>query len=144
MKKFLLKPINDVIEKRKENIEAKLEAAGQTTTEANNLKAEYENSLMKVKEEAEKLLDGSSKKAQAEYEHVIEQANIKAEQIIREADKKSEEERKRMLHEINTQITDLAMDVAEKIVGEKCDDSLNHSLYDEFLKEAGDQDDTKN
>ena len=52
MKKFLFGPIIGVMEKRKAMIDEQFASAEKTTTEANQLKGQYEDALKSAKEES--------------------------------------------------------------------------------------------
>lgn len=142
--KFLLKPINNVIQKRKDNINEQINNAKKIETEALKLKVDYEASINNAKEEASQIIADADKKAADEYSRMVNEARKQSDVLLDEAARKSEEERNKAMREMKSQITELAMDVATRVVGEKCNDSVNHSLYEEFLSKAGDQVDTEN
>ncbi len=143
MKKFLLKPVNNIIAKRKEMIEHEKQQALQEREEASRLKAEYEKALQDAKKESQTILAETGKKAQTEYEQIMGEAKNRADDLIAEAARKSEAEHNKMLQNMRVQITELAMEVAGKIIGRECNDTINQSMYDEFLKKAGEKDDTE-
>lgn len=136
MKKFLLKPINAVIAKRQEKIENDIKAAAQSKDEAAALKQQYEAGLSDAKAESGKLIAEAGVKARAEYDRIMDNARVQADTVMEEARKKTEEEKNRTMKAMTDEITGLAMEAAEKIVSGKCNDSLNQSMYDEFLNQT--------
>ena len=69
LKKFLFKPIQNIMEKRKEYLASQQQAAEQMKEDAEALKKQYEEMIDKVGEEGEKILDDSRVKAEEEYEN---------------------------------------------------------------------------
>ena len=61
-----------------------------------------------------------------------------AEQIVADAGKTIENERKMVIRKAQTEIADLAIEAASKIIGENVDDEKNRRLVDEFL--SGEED----
>ena len=51
-------------------------------------------------------------------------------------------EREKTVQDLQSQIADLALVAAGKVIGEKSTEESNQSLYDQFLAKAGDSDDT--
>jgi F-type H+-transporting ATPase subunit b len=66
---------------------------------------------------------------------MIRKSQEEAEQIVADAGKSIEDERRRVLAQAQTQIADLAIEAASKIIGENVDDEKNRRLVDKFLSE---------
>ena len=58
-----------------------------------------------------------------------------ADQIVADANKAIETERRRVMAQAQTEIADLAIEAASKIIGENLDDEKNRRLVDRFLSE---------
>jgi F-type H+-transporting ATPase subunit b len=71
--------------------------------------------------------------AESERAAIIKKAHEEADQKVAEADKEIESERKKVLRQAQSQIADLAIEAASKIVGANVDDEKNRRLVDEFL-----------
>ena len=72
----------------------------------------------------------------------MKNANEQAGQIVDKARKTMEVEREQTMREMKSQIADIALTAASKIMGEKTSSERDLALYDRFLEEAGDSDDT--
>ena len=75
--------------------------------------------------------------AEAEKQAIIERSKAEADRIVADANKSIEAERKRALEQAQTEIADLAIEAASKIVGANVDDEKNRRIVDEFLSEEG-------
>jgi len=130
---FLFKPINKMKNERTRTIQENLDSAEKARTEAEELKEQYENTIGDAKEEAKNIIMKAHDDAESERAAIIKKAHEEADQKVAEADKEIENERKKVLRQAQSQIADLAIEAASKIVGANVDDEKNRRLVDEFL-----------
>ena len=69
LRKFLIGPVTNVMEQRKQMIEGQIADANNLKAEAGDLKKQYEGMLAQAHEESAELLEKTRKSAQAEYEN---------------------------------------------------------------------------
>lgn len=142
LKKFLIGPVTGIMQKRKEMIEGQLADADDKRKQAGELKQQYEDMLKGAHEESVKILEEARKNAQKKYDSKVKSADDQADKIIENAQKTIELEREKTVQDLQSQIADLALVAAGKVIGEKSTEESNQSLYDQFLAKAGDSDDT--
>ena len=75
--------------------------------------------------------------AETERSSIIQKSHEEADEIVSAASETIENERRRVLQQAQSQIADLAIEAASKIVGENLDDEKNRKLVDAFLSEEG-------
>ncbi len=142
MRKFLIKPITNIMEERKKLIENGLSQARQNQDEALKLKEQYEAALVGARSESSKIVADARQSAKAEYDRVMQEANRDAGALMENAQKTIELEKAKAMHDLKSQVAGLALEAARKVTG-KCDHSQEDiELYDQFLSEAGDSHDT--
>ena len=73
IKKFLFKPINDILEKRKNLADKVIREARQAQEEADSLKSQYEDSLTSAHAEAAKIVAEAQKEAQNKAEILVKE-----------------------------------------------------------------------
>ena len=136
---FLFKPLNKIINERTQSIQNDIDSAKKAKSEAEELKEQYESTIGDAKEEAKNIIMKAHEDAESERDAIIKKAHEDAEQKVAEADKEIESERKKVLRQAQSEIADLAIEAASKIVGANVDDEKNRRLVDEFLsgKEGG-------
>ena len=127
LRKFLIKPVTNVMEQRRQMIEGQMADAKKTTEQANELKSQYEDAL---------------KTAQAEYESRVNAADQEAEKIIANAHKTIDLEREKTVQDLQTQIAGLAMMAAGKVLGKADAAEQNKLMYEQFLAKTGGCNDT--
>ncbi len=116
LKKFLFRPVLEIIEKRQQLIEEQLTKAKQVGAEAEQLKEEYVMSISKAKKTRERMIEEAQKEANEKYEEIIEEANVKATRIISQAREEIEIERNHVMKSMESQVGVLAILAAKKIV----------------------------
>lgn len=141
MRKFLIKPITNIMEERKKLIEDGLSHARESQEEASKLKAQYEASLVGARSESQKIVSAAKDNARREYDRVLEEARRDAGELMDAAGKEIELEKKKALNDLKAQVAELAVDAARKVTGEKDYSRQDMELYDKFLEEAGDDHD---
>ena len=123
------------MEKRTQMVQDELDSAKKTREEAEQLREQYDNELGSAKDEAQKIIDKAHEDAETERAAIIKRSQEEAERIVADAGKTIENERKRVLAQAQTQIADLAVEAASRIIGENVDDEKNRRLVDKFLEE---------
>lgn len=142
MRRFLFGPIQNMIEKRKELIDSKFNQAKEEQIMAQQMKTQYQGLMANAKEESTKIVERAREQAKSEYEGNLENAKTQADKMLEVARKKIESEREKMLHELESQISSLAMCAARKVIGSNASPKYDEALYNQFLSEAGETNDT--
>ena len=137
MKKFLFGPVNAILKKRKNLLDQKFADASLTEKNALKMKDEYEAALKSAQNESEQIVADAKVRARTEYDKIVKETEAESGKILEKAQKNIELERSRALRKMETQIAELAIAAATKIVGEKSTVEINQKLYDHFLAEAG-------
>ena len=114
IKRFLFKPINAVLQKRKEMADAQLTDARKSKEEAEAMKAEYEQNMAQAKAEASEILKDAQKSAQTKAEAILQDAQAQAAGIKAKAEADIAQERKKAVGDLKNEIGSIAMDIAGK------------------------------
>lgn len=133
---FLFKPIKKVLDKRQELVDSQMENARKTNELADEKLADYESKIANVDAEAEQIVASAKNDAKSEYDKIISRAEDDAKQIKEEAKKQAEADAEAMRREAKEEIASVAIQVAEKIVGNSVDNKTNSDIFDEFLNEG--------
>jgi F-type H+-transporting ATPase subunit b len=137
MKKFLISKINDVLEKRANNIRESLKEAENAKKTAKEITATYESKLKEASKEAQVILDESRKKAQREANQIIADATQEAQEIIAKAKEDMAMEQREIVKKVRRDVSTLALCAASKIMEENMDTSKNKDLVEAFLAKEG-------
>lgn len=113
-------------------------SAEKTTTEANQLKGQYEDALKSAKEESFSIVEQAKDEAKVQADSIVKRANDQAGQILEKARRDISTEQEAAMKAMEGKVAELAMDAASRIMGKKNDEAQDMSLYDQFLEGAGD------
>lgn len=136
LKHFLFKPVNQIIEKRREESEQQFKEAKDLTDQAQETKRQYEESLRSAEEEKSKIVAQARREAAGEYSRIVEEAHEKADSILDKAKAEAELEKEKVLQKAHAEIKDMVVTATTKIVTRKDNAENDKALYDEFLSKA--------
>lgn len=137
MKKFLFGPVTEIMEKRTNSIKASFAEAENKNNDALKLKQEYELALDNAEEKASSIIKEAKQLALEEHDKLIKATKHEALKLIEDANKSIELERKKSMQNIQSEIADIAMIVATKVIQKNINDNINKKIIDDFLTEVG-------
>ncbi|HKJ43548.1 MAG TPA: F0F1 ATP synthase subunit B [Sunxiuqinia sp.] len=116
LKKYAWKPILRALKERETSIANALSSANKAREEVKGLKADHEKIIAEARREKEVIL----KEAKEVKDKILAEAKIQAGQegdkIIETARQQIQAEKKAAINEMKQQITELSIDIAEKII----------------------------
>ena len=136
-KKFLFKPVREVLAKRQAKADEEIRAAETAKEEANSIKTEYEQNMRDAREKAESILDNAQKMANAQSDEIIKQANEQAVAIKNKAEQDIALEKRKAVNEIKDEIGSMAMQIAGKVIEREISEEDHTKLIDEFIENIG-------
>ena len=141
IKKFLYKPVKNVMAKRQSEIDERYSAADSAEQEAKSNKALWEEKLRNAKEESDSIISSATENAKFREEKIISEANQKAEGIIRRAKSEADLEMKKAADGIKREIVEVSSALTEKMIGREINTEDHRSLIDSIIEKIGDEND---
>ena len=136
-KKLLLNPVKKVIAERKAKADSQIADAAKLRTEAEAMKAEYEQNLQNARTEANQIVAAAQKTATARSEELLGEARAQAAALKQKAEADIAQERKKAVNEVKDEIGGMAMEIASKVVEREIKEADHQDLIDEFIKNVG-------
>ena len=136
-KKLLLNPVKKVIAERKAKADSQIADAEKLRTEAEAMKAEYEQNLQNARTEANRSVAAAQKTAAARSEELLGEARAQAAALKQKAEADIAQERKKAVNEVKNEIGGMAMEIASKVVEREIKEADHPDLIDEFIKNVG-------
>ena len=136
-KKLLLNPVKKVIAERKAKADSQIADAEKLRTEAEAMKAEYEQNLQNARTEANQIVAAAQKTAAARSEELLGEARAQAAALKQKAEADIAQERKKAVNEVKDEIGGMAMEIASKVVEREIKEDDHQDLIDEFIKNVG-------
>ena len=137
-KKFLFVPVKNMIDSRQKEIDAMYDAAGAAKESAQALENEYKEKLAAAQQTSDRMVKEAVARGQNRQEEIISQANAEARAILDKAAADIAQEKKKVLNDAKNEISEIAMAIAEKVVGRELNAADQAKLVDEFIEELGD------
>ncbi len=136
-KKLLLNPVKKVIAEREAKADSQIADAEKLRTEAEAMKAEYEQNLQNARTEANQIVAAAQKTAAARSEELLGEARAQAAALKQKAEADIAQERKKAVNEVKDEIGGMAMEIASKVVEREIKEADHQDLIDEFIKNVG-------
>lgn len=136
--RFLLhNKVMAVMDKRREAINAEIDAAENAKREAEDAKTEYAEKLKQSKDEADKIVSDAVKRASEREAEIIADANASAARMKQQAQESIDQEKRRALNEVKDQISEVVVLAASKVCEKEITQKDNADLIDSFLADVG-------
>ena len=137
IKRFLFKPVNEMLEKRKALADAQIREAEKAKADADAIKTEYEQNMKEAKEKANEILTTAQRTAALQSEEVLKEAASQAAALKSKAESDIAQEKRKAVNEIKDEIGGMAVDIAGKVIEREISEEDHTKLIDEFIANVG-------
>jgi F-type H+-transporting ATPase subunit b len=131
--KWALPTLNKTLESRQQAVSGELADAEKAKVEAESLLADYKAQMAEAKSEGNKIVEDARVSAEQMKADVISKAESDADGIRNKARDEASTEKSRALSDAKSQVGDISVDLAGKIVGEALDADAHKALIDRYL-----------
>jgi F-type H+-transporting ATPase subunit b len=135
MWKWVLPRLNQMLDERRDKIQGDLERAEQTRGEADQLLADYRQQLSGAREEANRIIEEARKTAESMRKDLVARAEQENQAILARAQEEIRAERDRVFQELKSQVAELSLTLAGRVVGEELDRDRHLRLVDQYIAE---------
>jgi F-type H+-transporting ATPase subunit b len=136
MMKFVVPRVNTLLEERRLKIQGEMEKAESTRLEADHILEEYRQNLAGARDEANRIIEEARKTADQLRRDIQAKAEQESEGIVAHAQEEIRAERDRVFAELRSQVGDIAVELAGRVVGESLDKSAHERLIDEYIDQV--------
>ena len=133
LNKFLFGPIKVLLSRRQQDIQETYDKIEADKREMELLKTDYEQRLATIEAQARERIQVAVNEAQSMKDNILNEARAQSELIRKDAEDAMAREHQRILIELRTQVADLALNAAERLIGVKLDDATDRKLVEEFI-----------
>ncbi len=137
IKRFLFKPVNEMLEKRRALADAQIREAEQAKADADAIKTEYEQNMKEAKEKANEILTTAQKTAALQSEEMLKEATAQAAALKSKAESDIAQEKRKAVNEIKDEIGGMAVEIAGKVIEREISEEDHTKLIDEFIANVG-------
>ena len=137
-KKFLFEPVKKIIAQRQNEVGELYTAAEEAKTAAEHDKAEYSEKLLTANEEASRIVRTATERPGKQGDEIVQEAQKQAQALLKKADDDIARERVKAMNEIKNDISQMALDIAEKVVEKEIRPEDHKALIEDFIAAVGD------
>ena len=138
VKKFLYKPVKNMLEKRRGAIDKEYSDAETAKADALRDKEAYAEKLSNARSEADAIISSAVSVAKARENEIVEDARKEAEGILHKAREDAELEMRRAEGAIKDEIVDVSTLLTEKLLEREISVDDHKELIDSFIEKIGD------
>ena len=134
LKKFLFKPVQNVLASRQNQVDELYDAAEQTKASAEEDKKLYAAKLAGAAEEAEQIVRSASQRADRQSDEILADAHRRAAETMKRAEEDIEQAKKKAMDDLKNEISDISVQIAEGVVGRELNGDDHRQLIDSFIE----------
>lgn len=139
LKKFLFGPVKVIVAQRQSQVDKLYGDAETDRNAAKEMKQEYEARLATAREEADGLVRNAVVTAQRKGDAIVGEASLQASRMKQKAEEEIAMERKQMLMDVRSEISDIAVSIASKVVEREVQKADHETFVDEFIRNVGEE-----
>ena len=137
LKRFLFKPVQNVMDTREKQVQDMYGQADESRRQAEAMRQDYEARLAAARQEADGLVKNAVATAQRKSDAMLAEANLQAGHLRQKAQTEIAQEKRQMLTDVRGEISDLAVEIASKVVEREIHKEDHEALVEEFIKNVG-------
>ena len=134
-KLILFKKVDAILAKRQEEVAATYTKADDALAAANSDKEKYAEAIANAKAEAAELLSRAEKKAQLQGDLIVSEAKVAAADVREKAAAATERESIQAKQALQSEITGIAMELAQKIMEKEINKADHARLIEDFMQQ---------
>ncbi|MCH7471475.1 F0F1 ATP synthase subunit B [bacterium] len=135
LKKFLWKPVLQVIDERRESIETAYREVDEARKDVARMKEEYEQRLGEINDEAQQKLQEAIEKGQQVAGEIRQAAEESREKLVQKTQADIAREKDKAIAELRNTAIDLSFSIAERVMKEQLDREGHEKLAHSFVEE---------
>jgi len=135
LKRFAWKPILQALTEREEKIRGALEQADKARAEAAALLKQNEKNMARAEEEYQKMMREAKSLGEKMKEDIVNKARLQGQLELQRASEEIQRNVEAAKHQLRSEVADLAIKAAEKILDETLDAQRQKKMIDSFLNQ---------
>jgi F-type H+-transporting ATPase subunit b len=134
--KWVLPRFRQVLDERRQKIQGEMEQAETTRREADKVLEDYRAQLAGAREESNRIIEEARATAEQLRRDLQARSEEEARATVARAQDEIRAERDRTFQELRGQVGQIAVEIAERVVGQSLDKSAHDRLIEEFIDQV--------
>jgi F-type H+-transporting ATPase subunit b len=135
--KFGVPAAKSMMDARTERISSSIDDAEKAKADAEGVLAEYQRQLADARAESTRIIEEARVQAEQVRRDLIAKAEAEATDLRQRTAEQANAERDRVMGELQTQVSELAIELAEKVVESSLDREANTRLIENYISSVG-------
>lgn len=132
--KYAIGPVLNMIEKRQQHINEQLDSSQEKVDMANNLEQEAKETLKQAQIKSNEILTAANESAQRIKEESLKDTQLEIQAMHQVAKQTIEKEREEMLTQLQTQVGQMSVSLAQKIIQRELTQVDHQRLIEDFIE----------
>ncbi len=141
IKKFLYKPVKNVLEKRKNAVDEGYAAAEKAKSDAEETKKLWNEKITTADDKAKAIVDEAVKTAKKSGDRIVADAKTEASNIVKKAEEDAADEKRKARAEMKDEIASISATISEKILSREINEKDHKAIVDSVIDSIGEDDD---
>ena len=135
LKKVAWKPLIGALTAREEKIRTALQQAEEAQAQARKLLEDNKQQLAQTEEHSQRIIKEGREMGERLKAEIVERAHTSSRQMVDQAKEEIQREKETALNELRTEVADLAITAAGKILDANLDTPMQRQLVDSVIKD---------
>ena len=131
--RLLYKPVREFLDKRTQEIEGKIQSAEEKEAAADALRLDLEEQVKENRQRSRQFLDEAERRAENIQESLLAEAKKESQALLRRAREEIRLEKEKAWAELKSEVADLSLLLASKVIQENLDQEKHQHLIEETL-----------
>jgi F-type H+-transporting ATPase subunit b len=135
MAKFAFPAVNKLMQARTERIRNNIDEAQTVRDEAEQILSDYQRQLADARNESNRIIEEARQAAEQLRQDMVRRADEEVAELRRRNAEDLQIAQERAISQLQSQVRNLAIELAEKVVGQNLDRDRNLRLVDQYIAE---------
>jgi F-type H+-transporting ATPase subunit b len=135
MWKFAYPAVNKLMQDRTERIRSNIDEAQKVRDEAEQILSDYQRQLADARNESNRIIEEARQAAEQLRHDMVRRADEEVAELRRRNAEDLQIAQERAISQLQSQVRNLAIELAEKVVGQNLDRDRNLQLVDQYIAE---------
>ena len=132
--RFAWKPLLQILEERERTVRDSLEESRKARAEAEEVLRRNQEILANARRETAAIIEQGKREGESLKAEILAQSRKEAQELVEQGKRQIQYEQKQAIEKLRTQVADLAIQAAERLIVSSLDDKKHRELLDDYVR----------
>jgi len=134
LSRYAWKPLLQILDERERTVRDSLEQAKKARAEAEETLRKNQETLANARRETAAIIEQGKREGEALKAEILAQSRKEAQELVEQGKRQIQYEQKQAIEKLRTQVADLAIQAAERLIVRSLDDKKHRELLDDYVR----------